>query len=270
MQRCQWRLRHWLRPILSFLGLAVCTALLTALLQTPAPSQAQNAPCELPPLPQVHPLPPALVEWREGEQSGDYFAAVRPTVAGYLVWSRFPIKVYIEPLTDASGNDRSQWTEPLTQAVQEWSLYLPLEITSSLEAADITIWHNTPPLQSASSSSISDATAQTGIQPEQLPRVRSAETSYELFVDRPLNAPATLSHHCRIQLSPSQTPNYIKAAARHELGHALGIWGHSPLPSDALYFSQVGNPPPISPRDISTLKRVYEQPTQLGWAIRKE
>jgi predicted Zn-dependent protease len=31
------------------------------------------------------------------------------------------------------------------------------------------------------------------------------------------------------------------------------------------YFSQVRNPPPISPRDVNTLKRIYQQPTSLGW-----
>ena len=76
-----------------------------------------------------------------------------------------------------------------------------------------------------------------------------------------------LYHRFAILLSPSQTGNYLLAAARHELGHALGIWGHSKLQSDALYFSQVRNPPLISARDVNTLKRVYEQPTNLGWNI---
>ena len=35
--------------------------------------------------------------------------------------------------------------------------------------------------------------------------------------------------------------------------------------TDVLYFSQVRNPPAISARDVNTLKRVYEQPTRLGW-----
>ncbi|MFN4955672.1 MAG: peptidase, partial [Aphanizomenon sp.] len=38
-----------------------------------------------------------------------------------------------------------------------------------------------------------------------------------------------------------------------------------------MYFSQVRNPPFISVRDVNTLKRVYEQPTGLGWSVlRKE
>jgi len=49
----------------------------------------------------------------------------------------------------------------------------------------------------------------------------------------------------------------------------LGIWGHSLLQTDIMYFSQVRKPPFISIRDVNTLKRVYEQPTSLGWSIVK-
>jgi predicted Zn-dependent protease len=34
-----------------------------------------------------------------------------------------------------------------------------------------------------------------------------------------------------------------------------------------MYFSQVREPPPISARDINTLKRIYQQPTRLGWPV---
>ena len=98
-------------------------------------------------------------------------------------------------------------------------------------------------------------------------RARSAETRYEFYVRHEANSGAVLSHRFTILLSPNQVGPYIKAAARHELGHALGIWGHSPLETDTLYFSQVRNPPPISSRDLNTLKRIYEQPTRLGWPV---
>jgi predicted Zn-dependent protease len=70
-----------------------------------------------------------------------------------------------------------------------------------------------------------------------------------------------------IQLSPDQSDRYTLATARHELGHALGIWGHSPLETDAMYFSQVRDSPEISIRDVNTLKHIYEQPTRLGWPL---
>ena len=68
-----------------------------------------------------------------------------------------------------------------------------------------------------------------------------------------------------IEISPGLSQLAILAATRHELGHALGIWGHSLHQNDALYFSQVSDFPPISPRDINTLKKIYQQPTQIGW-----
>ena len=45
---------------------------------------------------------------------------------------------------------------------------------------------------------------------------------------------------------------------------------NSLVTSDALYFSQVPNPPSISARDINTLKRIYQQPTLLGWKVAGE
>ncbi|BAZ32473.1 metallopeptidase [Cylindrospermum sp. NIES-4074] len=196
----------------------------------------------------AHPLPPTLAQWEDKTNSGDYFSQVTSTQVGYFVWSQFPIRVKVETPKAISDKQAQAWVNSVLQAVQEWSVYLPLVVVEQPEVADITIVRKAPPLQ---------------LSPDgKKPRARSAQTTYELYINNNI-----LKHRFTILLSPSQTGEYLLAAARHELGHALGIWGHSQLQTDALYFSQVRKPPSISVRDVNTLKRVYEQSTSLGWSV---
>jgi predicted Zn-dependent protease len=208
------------------------------------------------PTPQAHPLPTSLAAWRDPEQQGDYFAQIQPTEVGYLVWSEWPVQVYIEPASDGIApwqHQQSQtWVEAVTQAVADWQPYVPLVITNQPEAAQISIWRRTPALQHQGNQDF---------------RSRSAETRYTLYIQRQDSSAAKLTHRCSVTIRPSQTSDYIQAAARHELGHALGIWGHSSKETDALYYAQVRHPAAISVRDINTLQRVYQQPTRLGWPL---
>ncbi|WP_414576863.1 peptidase [Anabaena sp. CCY 9402-a] len=196
----------------------------------------------------IHSLPPTLTKWEDSTNSGDYFSQVTKTEVGYLVWTKFPVKVQIQRPTGINNQQAQEWVDSVLQTVQEWNNYLPLKVVEQPEIADITIERKTPPLEFS--------------RDQKIPRARSALTSYELYTLHHV-----LLHRFSILLSPSQTGRHLLAASRHELGHALGIWGHSPIETDALYFSQVRNSPPISPRDVNTLKRVYQQPTSLGWAL---
>ncbi len=192
-----------------------------------------------------HPLPSTLARSQHDGNSGDYFDEIKPTKYGYLIWSQFPVKVYLE--TPRGNSQQSQqWIDSVSQTVEEWNNYLPLKIVENPEAADITIVRKSPPLKFTPGN--------------KFPRARSAETRYKIYTKDNI-----LYHRFTILLSPSQTGKYLLAAARHELGHALGIWGHSKDKGDALYFSQVSNPPMVSSRDVNTLKKIYQQPTSLGW-----
>ncbi len=200
------------------------------------------------PTPQVHKLPDSLLQWQDISNSGNYFSQVKPTPVGYLIWSRFPVRIHIATPQLSNTAQAETWVKGVSQAVAEWNQYLPLQIVDQPEIADITIVRQAPPLKF-------DRIRKTT-------RARSALTTYNLYKQNNI-----LYHRLQILLSPSQRNKYLLAAARHELGHALGIWGHSRKKSDTLYFSQVPNPPSISTRDINTLKRVYQQPTSLGWSL---
>ena len=67
----------------------------------------------------------------------------------------------------------------------------------------------------------------------------------------------------KIFLKDAQTlkllpPNVIQAALLHELGHAIGLWGHSNDPNDVMYFAARAQKP--TARDIATWLKVHETP----------
>ena len=207
----------------------------------------------LPPL-QPHPLPSNLAQWHSDSEVGNYFSAVEASPLGYLVWSQFPVKVYLALEADSSPHQRLQdWVKAVTTAIQEWNDYLPLKQVEDRAEANIIIARSRPPLNTTRN-------AETGLR--EFSRARNARTRYEFDLNE-----KQLIHRMIIEISPHQSQAHTLATARHEMGHALGIWGHSPNPNDALYFSQVRKSPKISPRDINTLKTIYQQPTRLGWKI---
>ncbi len=224
---------------------------------------------------QAHPLPPTLAQW-SAPQAGDYFDQIEVVPVNYLVWSHVPITVYIQPptateLASPFTAQRSQaWITAVSQAVQEWNRYLPLEQVEQLEGANVAVLRSPPSLQLETSTSQEATGEQRERSILRLGRARSAVTNYKVYIQGSLKDPAskpTLALRYTMQLRPDQATQYLQAAARHELGHALGIWGHSRSQTDVMYFSQVRHPPSISPRDVNTLKRIYEQPTRLGWAL---
>ena len=225
------------------LGLALCCFSLIIFIQVNTPAASSLPLPDSWPPPQVHPLPP-MANWQDSTGSGDYFDQVKQPSVGHLLWSKFPIQIYIE--RPVNINHSEDWIEAVLGVVREWGVYLPLEVVDNSEVADIRILRQAPPLRQG-----------------QL-RSRSGEATYELYARRDGDK-TILSHRFSVYLNPNQVGKYVPATARHELGHALGIWGHSLMETDVLYFSQVRNPPAISARDVNTLKRVYEQPTRLGW-----
>ncbi len=51
----------------------------------------------------------------------------------------------------------------------------------------------------------------------------------------------------------------MKAISLHEVGHAIGLWGHSDDDGDIM-FEEVGNTSSVSARDQATLVKLYSTP----------
>ena len=248
-------------PLLPRKAIATCfiiQLITVTLLYFSSPTTAASPSEVLPPL-QVHPLPPSLAQWQDTINVSNYFKNIKNTPVGYLIWSEFPVSVYVEtpPATDNSADSLrfQQWFQAVQDAIAEWDDYLPLQQIDNPETAAIVV------MRSSIQRSI-QLNPETGLY--DIPRAITAQTNYKFYIDPTSH---NLSHQMTLNISPDLGQSATLAAARHELGHALGIWGHSDQQSDALYFSQVRDTPSISARDINTLKKIYQQPTRLGWKI---
>ena len=220
-------------------------------------TRSHSAEDTLPPL-KAHQLPQFIVDW-QNISNEDYFEQIESTPLGYLVWSRFPVRVYTEQpevVEDTAANKRFQdWTLTVKSAIAEWNEYFPLQETVEIETADIVILRSQPEREIT-------LNPDTGLY--NIPRAVAAQTNYTFY---PTQSSTAIALRMTVRVSDNFVGQSLLATVRHELGHALGIWGHSPNESDALYFSQVSQPPPISARDLNTLKKIYQQPTRLGWTL---
>ncbi|MGI0482523.1 matrixin family metalloprotease [Geminocystis sp. CENA526] len=212
----------------------------------------------LPPL-KIHPLPVSLQQWTSETQE-NYFSEIQPHLAGYLIWSSFPVRVYVqspdEDLSPAGLTQFQQWQKAVRIAIESWNPYLPLIETDDSDNADIFIYRRHPPLKL-------EINPETGL--FNRPRATAATTTVNFYLTP--TPPVQLRHRMSIEVNPHQTFDYLVTNITHELGHALGIWGHSLDTNDVMYHSHSREIPSISPQDINTLKKIYQQPTRLGWNI---
>ncbi len=190
--------------------------------------------------PAVHDLPGGLRRYRYDDSLGDYLSSIDTLLpaSNYLRWNKFPVSVYVQ-------SDNEAWSDLVEVAIDLWKPYIPLIRIGTPNSADITI--------------------------ERMPNqdlVAGIAQSRDLFLD----TDGTLQHRVSITIGefPRGGPLQVSAVATHELGHALGLWGHSEQPADIMYFALNSLRSEITDRDLNTLKRVYEQPTLIGTRVPEE
>jgi hypothetical protein len=169
------------------------------------------------------------------EKAGEYFANIRPMNGQFARWNKVPIRLHLPQASPEA------WEKNLTSAVKKWNQCVPLIVVSPNESADIDVtWvnHLTPRLLGVTRVVI-----------------KQGNMHVQIFMLRPTF------------YLPEVPERSLLPAFLHELGHGLGLLGHSDDPADVMYpmeFSSGSKFPSratsIGARDINTLKKVYQSP----------
>ncbi|MBX9568438.1 MAG: tetratricopeptide repeat protein [Candidatus Obscuribacterales bacterium] len=172
----------------------------------------------------------------------DYFAYT--TSGGTTKWnpSHSPIKVYIGNGNKVPGY-KTEYQGIMTDAFNNWTIAsqdkVKFDFVSKPEGADIEcIWTND---YSKVSSPAEGGEAQIQSNNNGIEHVKIVILTADPTPDSPLSQ------------------NQVKAVCLHEIGHGLGLIGHSPDPSDIMFCTMpaVDSKITISPRDMGTIRRLY-------------
>ena len=176
-------------------------------------------------------------------KAGDYFSAIKKfdndTVAR---WTSFPVTIKL-PLESPES-----WRKNLQVGIAEWNRYLPVQAVDGSGSTDIEVsWvnHLLPGV--------------LGI--TRLTTPKKGNMHVEIFLLRPTFYVQDIPEHA------------VQVVFLHELGHAIGIFGHSSAPDDLMCTVELspamkGKPSSkalsVEPKDLNTLKRVYDAPALPG------
>ena len=193
------------------------------------------------------PLPPAMQPSRYVPDAGDYYYSISRDSEGEE-WPRLPVKVFL------GSAPEFKWQEGTREAYDNWSKVFPLELVALPQTADIRMGWEESILEQGHAGEERDWVQV---------RYRGGELKSQKY--------AVIT----VDLSRRWSKDEMRAIVSHEIGHALGIKGHSDSKGDIMYWQvqenirQIGVPRiplPIfwkslvkqpSQRDINTLIRLY-------------
>ena len=184
--------------------------------------------------------------------------AERPGLPGYasslattsLGWPSLPHWcVWVQPSSSAMPDRWEQrWSTAVQAALDQWSGVVPLQRVDTADRAHVLLQRRKPPLKSVDGR----WRASNGRSLLQLLQVRRQQTwRFEPQVT--------------VLVSPHLRAAVLQSTALHELGHAFGLWGHSPDPTDVMAVHQGQKPVlALSAQDRVTLRWLRHQPNDFG------
>jgi tetratricopeptide (TPR) repeat protein len=184
-------------------------------------------------------------------QSGnsDYFPFT--TVKGTVKWdaSRIPVKVSIGSGSGVKGY-KPEFHGIMADAFKSWSSAsqdkISFDFVKDASKADIEcIWTTD---YSLVGSVAEGGEAQTQYSPQGIQHVRIVILTADPTPDSPL------------------TQNQLQAVCLHEIGHSLGLIGHSPKPGDIMFCSMPSAEAKVSlsARDVGTIRHLYTSDVQIA------
>jgi len=193
------------------------------------------------------------------QNSEDYFAhATYDSVAKWPT-TKFPLKVYLQgdDETQRIANFRPEFGAAIKQAFKDWAdaskNAFEYEFTRDFKKSDIDVYWTSDPTKVSRPSEGGEARVSYdtihGINHVQIIVLTITPDGTDHFV--PLNI--------------------IKAACLHEVGHSLGILGHSPDPNDVMFCSvpAADTDHPVTSRDGKTLAHLYQNEVRLAHHYRE-